>query len=623
MRAFFRLAVLISLAVPCATAPAFNPFGSVHPGGAIQPVYAADATPTSHIHDLGSPFAGTEHLVGHSIPWNWTDHVPEKLTPEVCDAFDAVIDRHTYWFNEASNSQQMEERAFLANVTTTLCASPEQSDEEYTTILHGMLQSTRDAINRHVHSAFLVKSYCGMVTGQIYDSRSLNNYYQNHFTGGKDCAPEKMVYGPNYDKIDSRAALGHTCLEVVAAHEKYNLAEGFYFLNMSMHLLERGAAFCQDPDVGETLATMATQLEARMSYHSSNHAFAELADSFWKQACDTSTEVIAANFARRSSDLYEDTLRKMDDAVSLETKAECTYPNTSFTLMSYVHHNPPDALDAITIFEGNTQLALAASAEAVRTALTQDRSKNLEVQGYGGCLDEAGQPDQPASDRISAKLEATGLPQAIYDAMGSTSTGASARPHYLIIPSVYHKLAAMCYPKDTNEAPGTPPAVWSPVYDESNMVQVNMCQASSGDVYQDCTILASSTDSNPILDIVTSADITQCSGEACKAGARAIVAYHQLLGDLTSMRWDAVQVAVGNAPASPLLDQGAWVFQDSCIALENIVDRAAKVQESLPSVLAGLRQSAAQLEVSCVAPKRDVGDVAPDFFAGPVGPIDA
>lgn len=346
-----------------------------------------------------------------------------------------------------------------------------------------------------------------------------------------------------------------------------------------------------------------------MSYHASNHAFDELSDSIWKQACDT--ELAYTNFTRRSSDLYQETLRKMDDAVSLETKKPCTYPNTSFALMKYVQHNPPDALDAITIFEGNTRLALAASAEAVRTALAEGHGKDQQVQGYAGCLDEAGQPDQPASDRIRAKLEATGLPQAIYDAMGS-STGASARPHYLIIPSVYHKLAAMCYPKDTTEAPGTPPAVWSPVYNESNKVQVNMCQASSGDVYQDCTILASSTDLNPIMDIVTSADITQCSGEACKAGARAIVAYHQLLGDLTSMRWDAVQVAVGNAPASPLMDQGTWVMQDSCVALENIVDRAAKVQESLPGVLAGLRQSVAQLEVSCVAPKRDVGAVAPN-----------
>jgi len=602
MRAFFRLAVLISLAVPCATAPAFTPFGSVHPGGAIQPVYAVDVTASIDV-DLGAPFSGTQHLVGQSIPWNWSDHVPRKVTPEVCDAFDAIVDRHTYWFNEASNSQQMEERAFLANVTTMLCASPEQSDEEYTTILHGMLQLARDAINRHVHSAFMVKSLCGLLTGQYYDGQKLNNYYYNHFTGGKDCAPEKMVYGPNFDKVGSRAALGHTCLETVAAHEKYNLAEGFYFLNMSMHLLERGAAFCQDPDVGETLATMSAQLEARMSYHSSNHAFDELSDSVWKQACDA--DLVSSNFSRRSSFLYEDTLRKMDDAVSLENKGECTYPATSFDLMEYVHHNPPHALDAIAIFEGNTQLALAASAEAVRTALAEDNT------GFAGCLDEAGQEDPQASARIGAKLGATGLPQAIYDAMGS-STGASARPHYLVIPSVYHKLAAMCYPKNTTDPPGTPAAVWSPIWNESNTVQVGMCQASSGDVYQDCTILAASTDLNPILDIVTSADITQCSGEACKSGARAIVAYHQLLGDLTSMRWDAVQVAVGNAPASPLLDQGTWVIQDSCIALENIVDRAAKVQQSLPSVLAGLKQSAPQLEVSCVAPARNVGDIAPE-----------
>ena len=50
----------------------------------------------------------------------------------------------------------------------------------------------------------------------------------------------------------------------VLEHEKYNLAEGFYVVNMTYHLLQRGAAFCTDPQRDETLRRMAEELEAAM-----------------------------------------------------------------------------------------------------------------------------------------------------------------------------------------------------------------------------------------------------------------------------------------------------------------------------------------------------------------------
>jgi len=58
-----RVTALISLAVPCATAPSFAPFGSVHPGGAIQPVYAADVTPS---RSYSSPVCET---MGIDVYW--------------------------------------------------------------------------------------------------------------------------------------------------------------------------------------------------------------------------------------------------------------------------------------------------------------------------------------------------------------------------------------------------------------------------------------------------------------------------------------------------------------------------------------------------------------------------
>ena len=47
----------------------------------------------------------------------------------------------------------------------------------------------------------------------------------------------------------------------------------------------------------------------------------------------------------------------------------------------------------------------------------------------------------------------------------------------------------------------------------------------------------------PIVDLATSTDITKCSGEECKAAAKAVVAYQAMLGVITPMRLDALQIS--------------------------------------------------------------------------------
>lgn len=130
------------------------------------------------------------------------------------------------------------------------------------------------------------------------------------------------------------------------------------------------------------------------------------------------------------------------------------------------------------------------------------------------------------------------------------------------------------------------------------------CADSSHDVYQGCLIQPADTDSNPVFDLVTSTDIAQCAGDACKAAARAVVEYHKLLGVITKMRWDTVQVTQGYSGVAPVMNQTTWTWQRSCIALEGIVDNAAFVHEQLDGVQARMSAAAPQLAASCVAPAR-------------------
>ena len=116
---------------------------------------------------------------------------------------------------------------------------------------------------------------------------------------------------------------------------------------------------------------------------------------------------------------------------------------------------------------------------------------------------------------------------------------------------------------------------------------------------------------NPVFDITTSTDIAKCSGEACVAAAKAVLAYQRMLGPLTKMRWDLIQVVFGFVPAMPILKSTSWVRQRSCAAFTNIVNNAAEVQAQLPAVLDGMRASTDQLTLACIAPDRTPSHAAP------------
>ena len=120
------------------------------------------------------------------------------------------MDRHVYFFEEAPNSQQAEERNFLRNVSTVLCADPEQSEDAYLGILHGMLTTVRAAINKHVHAAFWVKATCGELMAICEQSKELQSKYE-------DLGTDEVC-----ELVESHYALG--CMQAVLTHEKHNLA---------------------------------------------------------------------------------------------------------------------------------------------------------------------------------------------------------------------------------------------------------------------------------------------------------------------------------------------------------------------------------------------------------------
>jgi len=516
--------------------------------------------------DYGTRWAATSPLVGLTVPWVFGEHTRNKLPKSACAPLHASVDRHAYWFDKAPNSQQAEERNFLASIPTVLCAEPEQSDDAYTQRLHGMIQVARAAINRHTHSAFWVKATCAELDTICWKPGVIQATYFSNVTNDEVC-----------DLVDDHYAL--SCLQEVLVHEKHNLAEGTYFANMTNYMIERGGAFCRDPNLESVLTTMSAEMEARMAYHSSSMAFDDMLNSLFNQLCtlpdDNETTYDTA---------YQAMIARVDDRVLNVLDEDCTFSEDSFRLMSYIHNNPPDANDMISIIEGNTRVAISAATETVYNLLSTQQCLNSVT----------GAADTMATARLLAKLNKSSLPQS---ALPGNTKSASQRQSFLTVPTVYHKIAPTCVPVES----------------KSNRTHTAVCYADdNGGVQMNCAE-SSAGNPTPIFDLSTSTDLSACSGEPCKAAAKAVGAYQEMLDPITKMRWNLIQIAQGSSEGVPLLDQDTWTFQRSCDAYNSIIEAGAHLLHELPTVIANLRQAAPQLSTSCVAPARDWPDMDPIY----------
>jgi len=503
--------------------------------------------------DLGAVYAATEPMIGLVVNWSMANATLTVLPRKACAPLAASIRRHTFWFSgrqdetdhhldegpDASN-QQDAERAFLNAIDTSLCANPQQTEDEYTTILHEMFKEVRTHVNRHVHSAFWVKSACGEID-VCYDSR----------------------YPPTLE-----------CLLVVLDHEKYNLAEGFTFVNISYTLLARGADFCTDLERDTITKQWRVRMEDAMAYHASNHAFDDMLEAHFEQLCTGPDD-----YEGQYEEIFEAVAEQIDADVLADQ--DCSFSDEAFARMPFLSSNPPSADDLITVFEQNTWLTINAAAGAVKGVLGNESE-------MGGCLDPATRAvgvDTHLSATILADLNAQGIQPMDGGGDGTNGTRyASPQASHLSLATVYHKLMLMC------------------VSDATYLNYTGVCQIGNGSLFQ-TNVDHVITESNPVFDIVTAADIKLCAGAACRDAARAVLDYQELLGSLTVMRWDVIRVA-GGAAEEPEYNQSTYTLQRGCPALQAIVDNIKFISSALPAVVEGLRKASPQLEASCVSPGR-------------------
>ena len=185
------------------------------------------------------------------------------------------------------------------------------------------------------------------------------------------------------------------------------------------------------------------------------------------------------------------------DADVLADEQSCTMTESEFARMPFLTSNPPSPLDIVTIIEQNTQLTANAAAGAARNVLSLE-----------GCIDPAThEVDAATSAELLHDLNAHVEAHSPAWVLRLGNVTADPQSFHLSLGSVYHKVLTMCYP-------GGGDTTYSGV-----------CMSSQGELVQSSLSDGATQETNPVFDLVTAADITQCSGEACKAAARAVLAY--------------------------------------------------------------------------------------------------
>lgn len=518
-----------------------------------------------------------------------------RLESTLCPG-SAAVHRHAAWFNGGAGSsiphgpyvppprarhldqyavfnQQDAERRFMHQIASELCAEPHQSEEAYLRKLQSMLDEVRVHINRHVHSAFYIKTVCGSLADYCFDVDPLR----------VGASKESSAFSSQIEG----AFGGVSCLTYVLEHEKANLAEGFTFVNISTSLVAHGAGFCTQASHAAQLHAWNVTLEEAMEYHASNHAFDNMLTAFEELLC-TEPDAEEGDYNK----LYNAMAEHMDATIFASSRShpsDCALSTSDFDSQLFLSANPPTPLDIIKVLDQNTRLTLEGVVHASRVLLELD-----------GCVDDAtsARSNETRSTELLAQLVKLSPAHALHN-----GTWASAAIDFLALPTVYHKLAMMCTKHDYSgfhsETPNASTAPFS-----------SMCELSSDGKLELTGKTANPVDHNPIFDLVASTDIHKCNGPACVNAVMAVYRYQEMLNSVTKMRWDAIRITSGaskRGSSTMLGEQPSWTFQRACPAFDSVVRLAIKVQALLPAVIRDLRAAAPQLSTSCVAPPRAMG----------------
>jgi len=608
-------------------------------GTALRPVNDAKQTRLDQVklgdvvngitvtEELGATYAPTYPLVGYRVPFKFRESNTKPVRKAACAYFAAATDRHAHWFSNKEGtgpvhpnvlsawsqnptgpgpSDQQSGELEFANSIEALCENPNQTDDEFTEGVLRLLEPVRTHIARHTSAAFWIKSACAIFDSTCFDDDA---YCDGGPPGDLGCSfvmpfdehstPTSSCYVRNGVNTQIQ-----TCQMSILQHERYNIAEGMAFHNMSLGLLSAGPQFCSDPNRFAQIGAWNNTMEATKAYHRTASQFDELLKLHTEYWCtvDDDEEPDLVDY----DTVYEAAYEQIDAAIL--AKPNCSYGAKTFANMPYLESNPPSGNDLVTMWSQNAYLTLAQIAAYMKQTLRSE----------GQCIDEEGAVDSGRATQIIEQVEASGLPRSAFDVMGFRgdtqdvlSDGSSSfGPMYN---NVYHKLMTSCTPvaDDPDDSLFTflksflGAAIGANLTALGQERQVAQCKTEDGRLIQPYTAAEFF-----VFDIGPSADITKCRGEACRAAARATLEYQKLLGVMTRMRVDYIFMVSGSwdpdgDSSQPITKQNEIIYQRSCKAFQNVANALDEIQERLPQVTRQLRDVAPQLDGLCVVPVRD------------------
>ena len=348
------------------------------------------------------------------------------------------------------------------------------------------------------------------------------------------------------------------CPLPILHHEQYNTWESWFVWNVTSHLLQAGASFCQRPPaLREPLVSgWRAQLEAVQHRHRHNNAFL-VYSSAYEAPCkrlqvlaDVRGDARVASSVdwrlqvREKQEHFEQML--IEQMESVRKQGPCDRANVT-------------AADLVDAFGNDTQAALAMG----KALLT----RGTALVAGGVC---------PCESLPRARVRE--LLRRIKPMPGEERVGPNFMSKWgawmLTLSTAYHKLAPICQPADPLFARFEP--------DNWACVQQPLPAEPDGKLVYDLVPMDSSRG--------------YCYGASCAEAARAIDAYRAFLHVFSHFRMTVVH--------SMIASQCPFRESEGDAEGDGFVRELMQLNAWLPGVLGALRRALGGLEAKCVAPSR-------------------
>jgi len=400
-------------------------------------------------------------------------------------------------------------------------------------------------------------------------------------------------------------AVDELCTGPLLAHERYNIGEGYFFVNVTNFLIRAGPSFCARPYTERMglAAVWSERLESVMFDHRNDSPFGAFSD-YDKHLCDLSGDLDEAQRTLRPL-----MMEAIERSLLTKTNATSFCSITTENLMTYIENE----LWIILAFSQRALLGplnICNDVDANMQQLDWDALRDLEIPGvmteqFGSVVDKWFHTSTQMEDAPMKYYEQNPITKQRI----RRQDGKEFQLGRLTYTTLYHKFAPhMCGVPANGRVVTVVEEIGCPLGDLRHNPQTKPPfyplrdrQLPNGVAFE-----IGAVDLACVYDLVTSTDLNVCNGANCSAAAVAVDAFQKVLSLITPLRMAMVRAMYPQLLTMypQFADQFGDAPSETCSVQARMASLIHRAQRDLRKAMLNLREFAPYLEASIVAPPR-------------------